>query len=246
MLRTTVMTTRVKIIIPALNEEQSVGRVLQDIPSQGPGFVIEEVIVVDNGSTDHTAHIAADHGATVVAEPVRGYGKACLTGLLIAARTPPDVILFLDADYSDDPTEVGKVLQPILKNQYDLVIGTRTAGLARPGSLTPHQKFGNWLSCELVEKIYGIKYTDLGPFRAVTWDALKKINMQDENFGWTIEMQVKAAKLNLKITEVPVSYRPRIGQSKISGTLKGSFMAGSIILSTIFKQTSLGKRLHFS
>ena len=222
---------RIITIIPALNEEASIGRVIADLPD-----LITMVIVGNNGSTDGTAEVARAHSAVVVDQPERGYGAACLAALDEAGKHRPDIILFIDGDYSDDPTEAVDVLQPILDGTADMVIGSRATGQSERGSLTPPQRFGNWLSTRLIRLFWGVRFTDLGPFRAITWEALERLNMQDRNFGWTVEMQIKAAKHGLRCTEIPVRYRNRIGTSKVSGTLKGSLMAGVIILKTIARE----------
>ncbi len=219
----------VDAIIPALNEESSIGLVLAALP---PG-VIRRVIVADNGSTDATAAVARAHGATVVFEPRRGYGAACLKGIEAIAADPPEAVLFLDADLSDDPSEAVHVLRPILEGRADFVVGSRALGEREPGALTPHARFGNWLATKLLRLLYGVRYTDLGPFRAIRYDALRNLAMADRDFGWTIEMQVKAARVGLRHAEVPVRYRRRVGRSKISGTLKGSAQAALKILGTI-------------
>ncbi len=218
----------VKAIIPALNEEQGIGRVLQGLPDW-----IDEVIVVDNGSTDRTAQIAAECGARVIHEPRRGYGQACHTGVQAAGRA--DILLFIDADYSDYPEEAGELVKPIAEEKFDLVIGSRARGAWARGALTLQQRFGNWLACRLIALFWGYRYTDLGPFRAVRATALNALQMQDRGYGWTTEMQIRAAREGYRILEVPVSYRARIGQSKISGTLRGVVGAGSKILLTIFR-----------
>ncbi len=224
--------TAIDVIMPALDEEKSVGKVIEALP----GKWVRRVVVVDNGSTDATAQIARDHGAEVVAEPQRGYGKACLTGLEHLRRDPPDIVVFLDADFSDHPEELPRVVAPILTEDLDMVIGSRTIGPNEPGALLPQAVFGNKLACFLVELLYGYQFSDLGPFRAIRWRSLELLNMQDEDFGWTVEMQVKAAKLHLAAVEVPVSYRKRIGVSKVTGTLKGTVLAGHKILYTIFRE----------
>lgn len=221
---------KVVVIIPAVNEERSIGLVLRDIPRDR----VSEVVVVDNGSTDATARVAREHGATVVPEARRGYGRACLAGIAHVRPLQPDVVVFLDADYSDSPEEMRLLIQKIADG-YDLVIGSRTLGRAAAGALLPQARFGNLLAVCLIRLLYGYRFTDLGPFRAVTWSALMRLDMQDQNFGWTVEMQVKAAKGGLKTTEVPVSYRKRIGVSKVTGTLSGTIRAGYKILYTIFK-----------
>lgn len=222
---------RILAIIPALNEEASIGRVIADLPE-----LITMVVVGNNGSTDRTAEVAREHGALVVDQSERGYGAACLAALDEARAHEPDIILFIDGDYSDDPTEAVDVLGPILDGSADLVIGSRATGESERGSLTPPQRFGNWLSTRLIRRFWGVPFTDLGPFRAITWKALEQLNMQDRNFGWTVEMQIKAAKHGLRCQEVPVRYRRRIGTSKVSGTIKGSVMAGVIIMKTIAKE----------
>lgn len=222
-----------KVIIPALNEENAITKVIKDIP----GEIVNEIIVVDNGSTDNTKEVAKAAGATVLSEGLRGYGAACLKGIDYVKESAPDteVIVFLDADYSDHPEELPEVIKPILEDNIDLVIGSRALGESEKGSLTSVQAFGNWLSAKLLGLIYNAEFTDLGPFRAIKFDKLLALNMQDTNYGWTVEMQVKAAKQKLSFTEVPVKYRNRIGKSKVSGTVKGSILAGYKILYTIFK-----------
>lgn len=221
---------RIDAIIPALDEAPSVGLVLDALPRP----LVRRAIVVDNGSTDDTASVARERGATVVHEPRRGYGSACLKGIEALAQDPPDVVLFLDADLSDDPAEAPAVLRPILEGRADLVIGSRALGEREPGALTPHARFGNWIATRLLRALYGARYTDLGPFRAIRYDALRGLAMRDRDFGWTVEMQVKAARRGLSHAEVPVRYRRRVGRSKISGTVSGSFRAGTKILGTIF------------
>ncbi|QNL21723.1 glycosyltransferase family 2 protein [Hyphobacterium sp. CCMP332] len=222
----------VDVIIPAYNEQDSVGLVIGDIPKD----LVREIIVVNNASNDKTPHRAENAGATVLFEAEKGYGAACLKGMeyIKAKGSIPDVIVFLDADYSDHPEEMPLLLNEI-KNGANLVIGSRALGKKEKGSMTIQQIFGNWLATLLMKYIYGIKFTDLGPFRAIKWDALQKIDMKDRNWGWTVEMQVKAGKQNLKCSEIPVTYRRRIGVSKVSGTLKGTLMAGYKIIYTIFK-----------
>ncbi|MCA9564657.1 MAG: glycosyltransferase, partial [Myxococcales bacterium] len=192
--------------------------------------------VVDNGSRDRTREVASSAGAIVIDQPERGYGAACLKGIEYLSQDPPDVLVFVDGDYSDYPEELDEVIAPIVAGEAELVIGSRILGGAPSDALMPQARFGNWLSCHLIRVLYGVRFTDLGPFRAITWSALERIGMADRNYGWTVEMQVKAAKLGIRSTEVPVKYRPRIGKSKVSGTVKGSVLAGHKILWTIFSQ----------
>ncbi|OWY20820.1 glycosyltransferase family 2 protein [Sphingobacteriales bacterium UPWRP_1] len=224
------------VLIPALNEAGNIARVIADIPPHVEALVV----VIDNGSSDATPQTARNAGATVLHEPLRGYGRACLKGINYLQQLPPgqqpDVVVFIDGDYSDYPAEMPLLLQPILLGQAELVVGSRVLGKRQKGALTPQQRFGNWLATQILRTLYGAVYTDLGPFRAIRWQTLQSLNMQDLNFGWTVEMQLKAAKAKVKSIEVPVSYRPRSwGRSKVSGTVKGSFMAGYIILKTLFK-----------
>jgi len=221
------------VIIPVYNEEGSIGLVIGDIPTES----VNEVIVVNNLSTDNSAEVAKEAGATVVDQNKRGYGNACLKGIEYIDSKPdkPDIVVFLDGDYSDHPEELPGLLKPILEDNYDLVIGSRTAGKQEKGAMLPQAVFGNYLATFLIRLFYGFTFTDLGPFRAVKYESLKSLNMQDTTFGWTVEMQVKALKKGLKCTEVPVSYRKRIGVSKITGTLTGTVKAGYKIIWTIFK-----------
>lgn len=223
----------VKVIIPAFNEENGVGQVIAEIPKH----LVSEIIVVNNASTDRTVHVALTAGATVLHEPVSGYGRACLKGIeyLKASAAKPDIVVFLDADYSDHPEELEHVIRPILNQEADLVIGSRALGSKENGSMTPQQIFGNWLATRLLKLFYGVAFTDLGPFRAITYSRLIELDMQDKTYGWTVEMQLKAAKSGFRCVEVPVRYRKRIGFSKISGTVKGTIMAGYKILYTIFR-----------
>ena len=221
--------TRISVIIPVFNEQDAIEKVIGDIPSHLP----TEIIVVDNGSTDQTAKLAAAMGARIVRENRRGYGSACLAG--IAATNNPDIVVFLDGDYSDHPNEMPDLIAPIMENRADLVIGSRVLGNSEPGALMIQARFGNRLATSLIKILFGVSYTDLGPFRAIRYRALMDLNMRDKTFGWTVEMQVKAAKQALKIREMPVSYRKRIGVSKITGTLKGTLKAGWKILFTIFR-----------
>lgn len=219
---------RVAVIIPALDEEASVGRVVAGLPKH-----FSEVIVVDNGSRDRTPEVARAAGARVVGEPRRGYGQACLSG--IAAAPGADVYAFLDADLSDHPEQLERVLAPILSGVADLVIGSRVLGRSEPGAHPWHAVMGTKLCVSLMNALVGTRATDLGPFRAIRGDALLSLGMQDRNFGWTVEMQIKAALFGLRVSEVPVDYRPRVGRSKVSGTFSGSLRAGAKILATIFR-----------
>jgi glycosyltransferase involved in cell wall biosynthesis len=223
----------VKVIIPAYNEEDGVGKVIAEIPVH----LVNEIIVVNNASTDNTEQVARHAGATVLREPIPGYGMACLKGIeyLIQSDRKPDIVVFLDADHSDYPEEIELLIKPILDQQADFVIGSRALGNKEKGSMTPQQIFGNWLATRLLKLLFNVKFTDLGPFRAITYTKLMELDMQDKTYGWTVEMQLKAAKNGLRCVEVPVRYRKRIGFSKISGTVKGTVMAGYKILHTIFK-----------
>ena len=221
----------VDIVIPALNEAQSIGEVLRQLP---PGRA-RRVVVVDNGSTDGTAEAARAAGAEVLSEPRRGYGRACWTGIEHVCKDPPDILAFVDADLSDFPGELLRILEPIEAGRADLVIGTRLGGGLEKGALTPAQHFGNILAPTLIQLLYGHRYGDLGPFRAIRFPELLSLGMRDRGFGWTVEMQIRALQRGLRPADVPVSYRRRIGKSKISGTLGGSFHAGRVILWTIFR-----------
>jgi glycosyltransferase involved in cell wall biosynthesis len=225
----------VYVIIPALNEELSLPFVLRDLPP------VRKVIVVDNGSTDATARVAADAKAIVTSEPARGYGAACLRGLaqieqLVAAgEPPPSIVAFLDGDYSDYPERLPDLVTPIVEDRADFVLGSRMLGKREPSAMPPQSVFGNRLACLLMRILFRVRYTDLGPFRAIRYGSLKSLGMVDRDFGWTVEMQIKAVRAGLRIEEVPVPYRRRIGQSKISGTLLGSMKAGYKILYLIGK-----------
>jgi glycosyltransferase involved in cell wall biosynthesis len=218
------------VIIPALNEEKSVGRVLSEIPKDA----VRWIIVADNGSTDRTAEIARANGAIVVSEPRRGYGNACLAGI---ANLPKEaeVVVFIDGDYSDFPGELLALLSVLQEQGAHMVIGSRVLGKRERGSLTFQQRFGNWLSTWLIHRLFGFSYSDLGPLRAIQTGALQRLDMRDRNYGWTVEMQVKALQHGLKVVEIPVSYRKRIGKSKVSGTFSGTIRAGIKILWTIGK-----------
>lgn len=220
---------RISVIIPALNEQNAIQKVICDIPTG----LVTEIIVVDNGSTDHTAQLATEMGARIVKETRRGYGWACLAG--IAATDCADIVVFLDGDYSDHPNEMSGLINPIIQDNADFVIGSRVLGRSEPGALLPQARYGNWLATKLIKLIFGIQYSDLGPFRAISYHALLGLKMQEKTFGWTVEMQIKAVKHKLRVEEIPISYRPRIGMSKISGTFKGSLKAGLKILYVIFK-----------
>ncbi len=224
---------KISVIIPAFNEENAVGRVVKDIPKNW----VDHIIVVNNASTDDTRISAEKEGATVIDQPLKGYGNACLKGIeyLKSLETTPEIVVFLDADYSDYPEELPQLVKPIIEDNYDLVIGSRAIGNRAKGSMTFPQVFGNWLATNLLKLFYGYRFTDLGPFRAIKYEQLLAINMVDTTYGWTVEMQVKAAKKKLKCTEAPVTYRNRIGTSKVSGTVKGAVSAGYKILYTIFK-----------
>jgi glycosyltransferase involved in cell wall biosynthesis len=226
-------TPKICVIIPAFNEENSIAKVIADIPVG----LVNEVVVINNNSNDNTEINARNAGATVLREKRPGYGYACLKGIdyIKQLQTAPDIVVFIDADYSDHPEEMPLLLQPIMNDGMDMVIGSRALGKKESGSMTVQQIFGNWLATRLLKIIYGVRYTDLGPFRSIRYDKLLEINMQDTTYGWTVEMQLKAAKLKMKVTEVPVNYRKRIGFSKISGTLKGTVLAGYKIITTIFK-----------
>lgn len=222
----------VVVIIPAYNEENAIQLVIEEIPS-----FVNEVIVVNNNSTDDTAGAAFRSGATVIEEQRPGYGYACLKGIDHAKKlnSRPDIIVFLDGDHSDFPSDMQLLTDKIINDDCDLVIGSRALGKIEKGSMTFPQLFGNWLATRLLKIFYGVKYTDLGPFRAIRFDSLLRMGMQDTTYGWTVEMQLKAAKLKMRTAEVPVQYRKRIGFSKISGTIKGTVLAGYKIITTIFK-----------
>jgi glycosyltransferase involved in cell wall biosynthesis len=216
----------VDVIIPALDEEVALPLVLRDIPRPP----VRRVVVADNGSTDRTAARALANGAELVHEPERGYGAACLKALAHLADDPPEIVVFLDGDYSDHPDEIEALIAPILAGDADLVIGSRARGSRERGALSPQQRVGNAIACRALRLFYGVRYSDLGPFRAIRWQTLQALGMVDRNYGWTVEMQIKAAKRGVRYREVPVSYRRRIGVSKVSGTVRGSLGAGAKIL----------------
>ncbi len=217
---------KIDVVIPALNEEAALPTVLSAIPRPP----VRRVVVADNGSTDRTAQVARANGAEVVREDERGYGAACLKALAHLADDPPDVVVFLDGDASDHPEELPALVAPIARGQADLVIGSRVRGRLERGALTPQQRVGNAIACAILRIVYQADYTDLGPFRAIRWGALEQLRMRDRNYGWTVEMQIRAARLGFRAAEVPVSYRPRIGESKVSGTLRGTLGASRKIL----------------
>lgn len=223
----------IDVVIPAYNEEQSIGLVLDEIPKEW----VRNIVVANNNSTDRTGEVAEKYGAKVVFQSEPGYGNACLKAMEFIAQQElkPDIIVFLDGDYSDYPEQLPLVVKPILDNEADMVIGSRALGKSESGSLTPQQVFGNWLATVLLRLFYGVKFTDLGPFRAIRYESLLQLNMVDRNYGWTVEMQIKAGKQKLRSVEVPVDYRVRIGDSKVSGTVKGTIGAGYKIILTLFK-----------
>ncbi len=231
---------RVAVVIPALDEEASLPFVLKSLEGldQGAGsrpFVVRPVVVVDNGSRDRTAEVAAAMGALVVSEPRRGYGRAVLAGLTLLRRDPPDVVAFLDADFSDDPARLHELVEPIAAGETDLVLGSRTLGAREPGAQPLQARIGNRIAVSLIRLLHGRRFTDLGPFRAVRWDAFVALGMRDTGYGWTVEMQVKAVRAGLRVREIPVPYRRRVGRSKISGTLRGTILAGGTILWTVVR-----------
>lgn len=219
---------RTAVVIPALNEERSIGIVVSSMINH-----VDTIVVVDNGSTDRTEDVARSAGARVVVQHKRGYGAACLRGIEELRSDPPYIVLFMDGDASDDPEDARNVLQCVIDGRADFSLGSRVRGVAERGALTPQQRFGNWLATNLIALRWRVHYTDLGPLRALRWSTLQSLNMQDRTWGWTVEMQIKAARDGVRVLEIPVRYRKRIGQSKISGTLMGSIRAGIKILATI-------------
>lgn len=222
----------IKVIIPAFNEEYSIAKVINDIPK-----IVDEIIVVNNNSTDQTESIALNAGATVLIEPNRGYGYACLKGMnyIASQEIKPEIVVFLDGDFSDYPEELTKLIAPIIEKDIDFVIGARVKHLREKHSMTPQQIFGNWLATWLMKLLFNGRFTDLGPFRAIKYQKLLELEMVDKTYGWTIEMQLKSIKRKLTYIEVPVKYKQRIGVSKVSGTIKGTIFAGFKILGWIFK-----------
>lgn len=230
------MNRHIKVIIPAYNEEGSIGKVIKDIPEE-----VQEIIVVSNSSTDNTETVARAAGATVLLEANRGYGFACLKGMEHIAQTvvseniDTTIVVFLDGDYSDYPEQLSHLVAPIIEENIDFVIGARVKEFREDGSMTIPQLFGNWLATSLMSLFFGSKFTDLGPFRAIKYQKLLELNMEDKTYGWTVEMQLKALKRNYSYVEIPMKYRNRIGVSKVSGTVKGAIFAGIKILGWIFK-----------
>jgi glycosyltransferase involved in cell wall biosynthesis len=220
------------VIIPAYNEEDSIAKVIGDIPQN----LVSEIIVVDNNSTDGTAEVARNSGATVLIEQRKGYGAACLRGIEYLKNIKPEIVVFLDGDYSDYPGELSDIIDPIIEKKYDFVLGSRVMGKREKGSLPIQSRLGSLIAGFLIKLFWNVKYTDLGPFRAIRYSKLLQLNMNDKWYGWTVEMQIRAAKKNLKIIEIPVSYRKRIGKSKVTGTVRGTIMASIIIMKTIFKE----------
>jgi glycosyltransferase involved in cell wall biosynthesis len=222
---------RTFVIIPALNEGESIGLVVGDLPAD----LLEEIVVVNNGSTDDTVLRARAAGATVIHEDIPGYGRACLKGIAYVSDKNPDIIVFLDGDYSDYPEEIVHILRPILDDKADFVVGSRILGNREAGAMLPQALFGNRLACAIIWLVYGVRFTDLGPFRAIAYQSLERLKMQDQTYGWTVEMQIKAARLGLRCVEVPVSYRRRVGVSKVTGTVTGTVKASAKILGLLAK-----------
>ncbi len=221
---------KIAVIIPAYNEEKSIGKIIAEIPRD----IVNEVIVVNNNSTDKTAENAVKAGATVLYESFQGYGAACLKGIDYCRSKSYEIIVFMDGDYSDYPEEIKLLVNPIINEKYDFVLGSRVIGKREKGALPFQSRIGSIIAGFLMNLFWGVKYTDLGPFRAIKFDKLLNLDMQDKWYGWTVEMQIKAAQQKLKIIELPVQYRKRIGQSKVTGTVKGTIMASFIIMKTIF------------
>jgi glycosyltransferase involved in cell wall biosynthesis len=222
--------TKIAVIIPAFNEAHSIGQVVAALPKK-----VDQIIVADNASTDATAKIAREHGAVVVHEKKKGYGYACLKGMAFLEDDPPEIVVFLDGDYSDYPEDLETLVDPILKEAVVFSLGARDKKLRERGALTPQQVFGNGLACFLMRWLYKSRFTDLGPFRAIRWETLQSLEMQDKTYGWTVEMQLKILRRKLPYIEIPVRYRKRIGVSKVSGTVKGTLMAGYKIITWIGK-----------
>jgi glycosyltransferase involved in cell wall biosynthesis len=222
----------IKVIIPAYNEQDSIESVVKDIPN-----IVDETIVISNNSTDNTEINAQNAGATVLSETRKGYGYACLKGMdyISKLETKPDIIVFLDGDYSDYPEQLKEIVSPIINQNIDFVVGARVKELRENGAMTPQQVFGNWLATFLMKLFFGAKFSDLGPFRAIKYNKLLALNMEDKTYGWTVEMQLKVLKQKMTYKEIPVKYRNRIGVSKVSGTIKGTIFAGVKILGWIFK-----------
>lgn len=224
------------VIIPAFNEEESICKVIREIPRE----LVEEIIVVNNNSNDNTAKVAPKCGATLLHESFQGYGAACLNGINYCKQKDFEIIVFLDGDYSDHPQEMSDLVNPIINNELDFVLGSRVLGTREKGALPFQSQVGSIIAGFLINLFWGVKYSDLGPFRAIRFDKLLDLNMEDKWYGWTVEMQIKAAIKKMRIKEIPVSYRKRIGKSKVTGTIKGTVMASIIILSTIFKYAFKG------
>ncbi|MEZ7504804.1 glycosyltransferase family 2 protein [Flavobacterium sp. Arc2] len=226
--------SKIKVIIPAYNEEKAIAHVIKEIPNS-----VNEIIIISNNSTDNTIKVAAAAGATVLSENRKGYGYACLKGMEYISKQEikPDIVVFLDGDYSDYPDELTQLIAPILEDNIDFVVGSRVARLREKNSMTPQQIFGNWLATTLMKIFFNATFTDLGPFRAIKYEKLLALNMEDKTYGWTVEMQLKVLKQKMTYVEIPVRYKNRIGISKVSGTVKGSVMAGIKIIGWIFKYT---------
>jgi glycosyltransferase involved in cell wall biosynthesis len=231
--------SQIAVIVPARDEEESIGLVLRDIPTNYRLLVI----VVDNGSRDRTAEVARQYGAVVLQQPLRGYGNVMLKGLAYLATQPVDIVVFLDGDYSDYPEEMPRLVEPIQRGESDMVLSTRLNPMFDKAALPPHVVYGNRFCVFLTNLLFGTRYTDLGPFRAIRYDALMRLRMEDRNYGWTVEMQIKAKLHGLRTMEIPMRYRKRVGQSKISGTIRGSVLAGSKIIYTIIRLFFVGRRI---